>query len=245
MKNNKSYIGITFIILVFGIFVVPKIIDRISNDTITEGNRLNKVKIGVLTTNTDSELVKFSKVPEFNFRNQDSLELGNSFFKGKVYVVEFFFTTCPTICPIMTESMLQIEDKFGDLENFAIASFTINPVYDTPSVLKEYKATHGIKSKNWQMLTGSHDDIMKLANKGFNLYAAMEDKAPGGFEHSGMFALVDKNGFIRSRKDEYGNPILCYRGITESSKDELGEVIDTSYHQLTELKQDIIKLLKE
>ena len=84
MKNNKSYIGITFIILVFGIFVVPKIIDRISNDTITEGNRLNKVKIGVLTTNTDSGLVKFSKVPEFNFRNQDSLELGNSFFKGKV-----------------------------------------------------------------------------------------------------------------------------------------------------------------
>jgi len=245
MKNNKSYIGITFIILVFGIFAVPKIIDRISNDGITESNRLNKVKKGVQSTNTDSGLVKFSKVPEFNFRNQDSLELGNSFFEDKVYVVEFFFTTCPTICPIMTESMLQIEDKFGDLEDFAIASFTINPVYDTPSILKEYKSIHGIKSKNWQMLTGNHDDIMKLANKGFNLYAAMEDKAPGGFEHSGMFALVDKNGFIRSRKDEHGNPILCYRGITETSKDELGEVIDTSHHQLTELKQDILKLLKE
>lgn len=245
MKGNKSYIGITFIILVFGIFAIPKIIDRISNDTITDANRLNKVKKGVQTTDVDSGLVKFNKVPEFNFRNQDSLELGNSFFENKVYVVEFFFTTCPTICPIMTESMLQIEDKFGDLDDFAIASFTINPVYDTPSVLKQYIGTHGIKSKNWQMLTGSHDDIMKLANKGFNLYAAMEDKAPGGFEHSGMFALVDKNGFIRSRKDEYGNPILCYRGITETSKDELGEVIDTSYHQLTELKQDILKLLKE
>lgn len=245
MKGNKSYIGITFIILVFGIFAIPKIIDRISNDTITDANRLNKVKKGEQSTNVDSGLVKFNKVPEFNFRNQDSLELGNSFFENKVYVVEFFFTTCPTICPIMTESMLQIEDKFGDLDDFAIASFTINPVYDTPSVLKQYIDTHGITSKNWQMLTGSHDDIMKLANKGFNLYAAMEDKAPGGFEHSGMFALVDKNGFIRSRKDEYGNPILCYRGITETSKDELGEVIDTSYHQLTELKQDILKLLKE
>jgi len=245
MKNNKSYIGITFIILVFGIFAVPKIIDRISNDGITDGNRLNKVKVGIQSTNADSGLVRFSKVPDFNFRNQDSLVLDNSFFDGKVYVVEFFFTTCPTICPIMTQSMLQIEDKFGDLDDFAIASFTINPVYDTPSVLKEYTVTHGIKSKNWQMLTGNHDDIMKLANNGFNLYAAMEDKAPGGFEHSGMFALVDKDGFIRSRKDEYGNPILCYRGITETSKDELGEVIDTSHHQLTELKQDILKLLKE
>jgi protein SCO1/2 len=105
--------------------------------------------------------------------------------------------------------------------------------------------SYGIKSENWQMLTGSHNDVMSLANKGFNLYAAMENKAPGGFEHSGMFALVDKNGFIRSRKDEFGNPILCYRGITETSKDELGEVIDTSIHQLTELKQDILKLLKE
>jgi len=245
MKNNKSYIGITFIILVFGIFAIPKIIDRISNDTITDANRLNKVKKGVQSTYTDSGLVKFNKVPDFNFRNQDSIELGNSFFKDKVFVVEFFFTTCPTICPIMTQSMLQIEDKFGDLDDFAIASFTINPAHDTPSVLNKYMVDHGIKSKNWQMLTGSHDDVMKLANKGFNLYAAMEDKAPGGFEHSGMFALVDKNGFIRSRKDEFGNPILCYRGITETSKDELGEVVDTSYHQLTELKQDILKLLKE
>ena len=245
MKGNKSYIGITFIILIFGIFAIPKIIDRISNDTIKDANRLNKVKKGVQSTDSKSGLVKFNKVPEFNFRNQDSLELGNSFFEDKVYVVEFFFTTCPTICPIMTESMLQIEEAFGDLDDFGIASFTINPVFDTPSVLKEYINVHGIKSKNWQMLTGNHDDIMKLANKGFNLYAAMEDKAPGGFEHSGMFALVDKNGFIRSRKDEFGNPILCYRGITETSKDELGEVIDTSHHQLTELKQDILKLLKE
>jgi protein SCO1/2 len=145
----------------------------------------------------------------------------------------------------MTQSMLEIEESFGDLDDFAIASFTINPAYDTPSVLKEYMKSYGIKSENWQMLTGSHNDVMSLANKGFNLYAAMENKAPGGFEHSGMFALVDKNGFIRSRKDEFGNPILCYRGITETSKDELGEVIDTSTHQLTELKQDILKLLKE
>jgi protein SCO1/2 len=245
MKNSKSYIGISFIILVFGIFAIPKIINRISNNQVTDGSRLNKVIKGVQSIDKASGLSKFNKVPAFSFRNQDSLVIDNTFFNDKVYVVEFFFSTCPTICPIMTQSMIQIDDAFGDLEDFAIASFTINPNYDTPSVLKAYMKDYNIDSKNWQMLTGNEDKIMNLANKGFNLYAAMEEKAPGGFEHSGMFALVDKNGFIRSRQDQFGNPILCYRGITETSKDELGIVIDTSYHQLTELKQDILKLMKE
>lgn len=243
--KNKSYIGITFVILIFGIFAVPKIVDRISNDSVLDGNRLNKVKRVVKITEGDSELTKFGKVPKFNFVNQDSVQVDNSFFNDKVYVVEFFFTTCPTICPIMTQSMLKIESAFGDLDNFAIASFTINPDHDTPSVLKEYMLNHGVTSKNWQMLTGNESDIMTLANKGFDLYAAAKEKAPGGFEHSGMFALVDKHGVIRSRQDEFGNPILYYRGITETSKDEAGDVIDTSMHQITELKQDILKLLKE
>jgi protein SCO1/2 len=243
--KNKSYIGISFVILIFGIFAVPKIIDRISNNNTLDNNRLSTVKHGISTTTDASELVKFGKVPEFKFINQDSLSISNSFFDDKVYVVEFFFTTCPTICPIMTKSMLEIESAFGDLDNFAIASFTINPVHDTPSVLKKYMKTHGVTSKNWQMLTGDVSKIMALSNKGFDLYAAAKDIAPGGFEHSGMFALVDKNGMIRSRKDEFGNPILYYRGITETSKDETGEVIDTSLHQITELKQDILKLLKE
>ncbi len=245
MMKNKSYIGITFIILVFGIFAIPKIVDRISNNKVVEGDRLNKVKQKVQTTGKTASLVKFGKVPEFEFTNHDSISVGSSFFKDKVYVVEFFFTTCPTICPIMTKNMLQIESAFGDLENFAIASITINPAHDTPSVLKEYRASHGISSKNWQLLTGEQEAVLGLANKGFDLYAAAKEKAPGGFEHSGMFALVDKNGYIRSRKDEFGNPILYYRGITETSTDEAGEAIATSLHQITELKQDILKLLKE
>ncbi|MGB0896051.1 MAG: SCO family protein [Flavobacteriaceae bacterium] len=243
--KNKSYIGITFIILIFGIFAIPKIVDRVSNNTILDTNRLNTVKRGIQTGKSGSELVKFGAVPEFSFLNQDSIKIDNTFFKDKVYVVEFFFTTCPTICPIMTKNMLQIESAFGDLDDFGIASFSINPTHDTPSVLKEYMRDHGIASKNWQMLTGDEAKIIQLSNTGFDMYAAAQEMAPGGFEHSGMFALIDKNGDIRSRQDEFGNPILYYRGITETSKDEAGVVIDTSYHQITELKQDILKLLKE
>lgn len=243
--KNKSYIGITFIILIFGIFAIPKIVDRVSNNTIVDGNRLNSIEAPKADKVAATDLVKFNAVPEFSFTNQDGVEITNTFFKDKVYVVEFFFTTCPTICPIMTESMLTIEDAFGNVQDFAIASITINPATDTPETLKSYMKDYGISSKNWQMLTGNREAIMTLANKGFNLYAAMEDKAPGGFEHSGMFALVDKDGFIRSRKDEFGNPILCYRAITETTKDELGHITDTSHHQLTALKEDILKLLNE
>jgi len=242
--KNKSYIGISFIILVFGIYAIPKIVDKLANGGVVKEDRMNRVQHD-LSENKASDLVKFGKVPAFQFINQDSIAVSNDFFKGKVYVVEFFFSTCPTICPIMTKNMTKIANAFGDVENFGIASFTINPDGDTPSVLKAYQKEYDITMKNWQMLTGNRDQIMKLANKGFNLYAAMENKAPGGFEHSGMFALVDKKGYIRSRKDEYGNPILCYRGVGGTRKDETGEVIDKTLPQITELKQDILKLLKE
>jgi len=242
--KNKSYIGISFIILVFGIYAIPKIIAGFKNHTIVKEDRLSRVQQD-LSEGKKSGLVKFGKVPDFNFINQDSVVVTNDFFKGKVYVVEFFFTSCPTICPIMTDNMIKIADAFKQDNNFAIASFSINPSKDTPAVLRKYRAEHGIKNKNWNMLTGNRDAIMQLANKGFNLYAAMEEKVPGGFEHSGMFALVDKNGYIRSRKDAFGNPILCYRGVGGTRKDETGEVIDKTLPQITELKQDILKLLKE
>src|SRR5690606_28822476 len=80
-------------------------------------------------------------------------------------------------------------------------------------VLKAHAEQLGVKSSNWHFLTGEKDYIMNLSNKGFNLYAGENVQADGGFEHSGLFALIDKNGNIRSRKDQHGNPILYYDGI--------------------------------
>src|SRR5690606_41603645 len=82
---------------------------------------------------------------------------------------------------------------------FGVASFSINPAHDTTEVLKEYESQHGITNPNWHLLTGKKEDIYKLSNEGFNLYTAQDDEVEGGFEHSGNFALIDKNGFIRSR----------------------------------------------
>ena len=214
MKKNYSYIGISFIILLFGIYAVPKIISHFQK----------------------SDLVTFKKAPYFEFINQNGKIITNKNFEGKVYVVEFFFTTCPTICPIMNREMLTIQNKFFGNPNFGIASISITPNTDTPTVLKEYAKNNGITHRNWHLLTGKTENVVyKLANNGFKLYAGKGDEDHGGFEHSGLFALVDKQGYFRSRKDAHGNPILYYRAIEESG----------FANQIQELKEDIKLLLNE
>lgn len=173
MFKNKSYIGISFIILVFGIWAVPKIIDRFQNDQIVKGDRLDKVS----NSNTNSEsLEKIGPAPKFELVNQDNIKITNEAYKGKVYVLEFFFSTCPTICPKMNQSMLQIEKTFFGNPNFGIVSITIDPEHDTAKVLKEHRELLGVKSSNWNFLTGDKTYIFDLSNKGFNLYAGENNK---------------------------------------------------------------------
>ncbi|SDZ88521.1 protein SCO1/2 [Flavobacterium gillisiae] len=228
MFKNKSYIGISFIILVFGIYAVPKIISRIQNNEVVKGDRLDKVEA---TKVIDEKLIKIGPAPKFDLINQDGLKITNESYKGKVYVLEFFFTTCPSICPKMNQSMLLIEKKFFGNPNFGIVSITIDPKHDTAKVLKEHAELLGVRSSNWNFLTGDREYIFDLANKGFNLYAGENSKVNGGFEHSGLFALIDKEGNIRCRKDDFGNPILYYDGLDKKG--------------VRDIQQDINILLEE
>ena len=228
MLKNKSYIWVSLVILVFGIYAVPKIIDKIENNEVVKGDRLDKVSN---SSTENDKLVKIGPVPKFELLNQDNLKISNETYKGKVYVLEFFFSTCPSICPKMNQSMLQIEKTFFGNPNFGIVSITIDPEHDTPAVLKAHREFLGVKSSNWNFLTGDKTYIFDLSNKGFNLYAGQNNKAQGGFEHSGLFALIDKNGTIRCRKDEFGNPILYYDGLEKKG--------------VRDIQQDIAILLKE
>ncbi|MFE3846483.1 SCO family protein [Flavobacterium sp. LB3P45] len=223
MLKNKSYIGISFIILLFGIYAVPRIVNRIQNNDVVKGDRLDK--IGSVSKN-DQKLVKIGPAPKFELMNQDNKKISNETYKGKVYVLEFFFTTCPSICPKMNLSMLAIENKFFGNPNFGIVSITIDPSHDTPEVLKAHAKLLGVKSSNWNFLTGDRTYIFNLANKGFNLYAGENSKVNGGFEHSGLFALVDKNGDIRCRKDDFGNPILYYDGLDKKGVRDIQQDIN-------------------
>ena len=246
MKKSKySYVGISFIILIFGIIVIPKIVDRIQNNDITRSESRSKaVQMTVSDTTALSYLIingEPKKVMDFKFSNQDGVMISNADFEGKVYLVEFFFSTCPTICPKMNRNLVDIQNTFPDRPDFGIASFTINPEYDTQEVLKTYAENYGVTNPNWHFMTGNKDAIYNLANTGFNLYAAEVEGADGGFEHSGNFALIDKQGYIRSRTDAYGNPKIYYKGIISQAEqfNEEGESEDISA-----LKEDILKLLE-
>ena len=206
-KKNYTYVWVSLIILVFGIIFVPKIIDRVKRGAVVQNDRMN-------VKNSSDALSyillngKKRRVPTFSFINQDSLVISDKDYNGKVYVVEFFFTSCPSICPIMNKNLVEIQSVFGDNDHFGIASFSITPEYDTPKVLKEYAERYGITDLDWHLMTGDRDKIYELANEGFYIFAAETPEAPGGFEHSGLFALIDKNGYIRSRVDQFGNPIV-------------------------------------
>ena len=132
--------------------------------------------------------------------------------------------------------MKKIENKFGNKENFGIASFTIDPTYDTPQVLKNYAESYNVFSQNWHFLTGEKENIYSLANEGFNIFASVNPKVAGGFEHQGYFALIDKKGFIRSRSDKFGNPIVYYMGVDQEN---------VKLQEVDLLIEDIEKLLKE
>ncbi len=244
-KTNYSYIGISFVILVFGIYFIPKIIDRINSEDVSRNESRSDFADENKTKLSDLAFIEINgerkTVPDFSFTNQNGKIITNKDYIGKVYVIEFFFTTCPTICPRMNANLIQIQNSFSEYDNFGVASFTINPEHDTSEVLKAYADSYGVTNPNWNLMTGNQETIYKLANEGFNLYTAKDESVAGGFEHSGNFALIDKNGFIRSRVVN-GNPIIFYNGMISPEEKVDDEGIS---EEITILKEDITKLLNE
>ena len=204
--------------------------DRIENESINDSKRLSiSDELSFIKLNGEKR-----KVADFLFLNRDSLFISNQDFKGKVFVAEFFFTRCPSICIEMNKNMKILDELYGNRDDFGIASFTIDPENDTPTTLKKYSELIEVKSKNWHFLTGDKKDIYELSNKGFNIFSSINEAVDGGFEHQGFFALIDKDGYIRSRVNDYGAPIVYYSGITNENEDVQG---------IEMIKEDIDKLL--
>ena len=229
---NLKYVGLFLIIIIFAILFIPKIIDRVSTNPMVESNRSQSAEpLSYIVLNGEAK-----KVPSFAFTNQDSLFVSNEDFSGKVYIAEFFFTSCPSICQMMNKNMKLIEGQYGTRGDFGIASFTIDPSNDTPTVLKKYAEDYEVFSQNWHFLTGEKNAIYSLANTGFNIFASVNPQVEGGFEHQGYFALIDKKGFIRSRTDQFGNPIVYYMGLDKEN---------VEVQEVDMLIEDIKKLLNE
>ncbi len=184
------------------------------------------------------------EVPAFELTDQNNKIIDNQDMLGKVYVVEFFFANCPTICPVMNQNLKEV-DKEINHPDFGVISITIDPKRDTSENLKIHADRLGITNPNWHFLTGDRDYIYQLSKK-FNIYVGEDENTAEGLNHSGKIALIDKNGKIRSRYDERGFPILYYSGLNYSDAEGKQESLGGVYHpQIEWLKEDIKKLLEE
>lgn len=142
----------------------------------------------------------YHTIPDFAFIDQDSQIVTNETFKGKIYVADFFFISCPTICPKVTKQMLRIYKHFEDDDRVALLAHTIDVKHDTIPRLKDYATKLGVRTDKWHFVTGDKEAIYDIADDYFSI--AIEDPdAPGGFDHSGKIILVDDKRRVRSFAD--------------------------------------------
>lgn len=142
----------------------------------------------------------YKTIPKFSFLNQDSVEITNKDFDNSIYIADFFFTSCPSICPIMHRNMLKIHDKYKGNEELMFLSHSIDFKYDTPSVLKAYGEKLGISGNQWQFASGSKESIYGIAAD-YMVFAAEDEQVAGGYEHQGWFILIDKDKRVRGAYD--------------------------------------------
>ena len=164
----------------------------------------------------------YHTVSDFSFVDQDSALVTNETYDGKIYIADFFFTTCPSICPIMHTQMLRVYEQFKDEDRLGMLSYSIDPSHDSVSVLKDYADRLGVEDvAKWHFVTGDKDKIYDLGQNGYMVAAREDPNAPGGQVHSGALILVDKERHIR--------------GFYDGTKPE----------KVDQLLLDIPKLLKE
>jgi len=169
-------------------------------------------------------------IPEFSLISAQGEEINKEMMDSTIYVVSFFFTTCPTICPAMNFHLNKIENRFKGYPNFKLLSITVDPEKDSVQALAEYQKERNYREGKWIFTTGDKTSVYALAKSLF-LNAFEDQTAEGGFLHSTSVVIVDWNGRIRSRKDERGNIVGSY------------DVLDVT--QLNDLESDIKVLIAE
>ncbi len=158
------------------------------------------------------EVAEFHKIPDFTLINQNGDTLTQKSFDGKIYITDFFFTTCPGICPKMTDNMSILQKEFIDDQDILLLSHSVTPGIDSVSVLKEYASYRDIQDDKWHLVTGKREEIYSL---GRNYYFVEEDlgveKDTNDFLHTENFLLIDKNKHIRG----------IYNGLNKTSINQL------------------------
>ena len=163
---------------------------------------------------------KYHKISDFSLTNQNGETITQDYYENKIYIADFFFTTCPTICPIMTENMYQIQEKTIE-NNVLLVSYSVTPEIDSVSQLKKYAIEKGVKDNKWNLLTGDKKQIYDLARKSY--LVAKNDGNGGKYDmiHTENFVLIDKEkrirGFYDGTSEEEMNKLLIDVEILKNS----------------------------
>lgn len=143
----------------------------------------------------------YHTIPDFTFVNQDSIAVTPKTFEDKIYVADFFFTSCTTICPIMKNEMQRVYNEYKGNPQVAFLSHSIDPAHDKIPVLKEYAQDLGVENNQWHFVTGEQEDIFNIAQKHYMVTALEDSTVPDGVLHSGAFILIDQERRIRGYYD--------------------------------------------
>lgn len=202
LKDNHKLILFVLAVFPFLLFGVFKMIMRdAQNDLIsTFSFPYKKFPVGLDTVDYSGNKVidtVFHTIPQFNFQNQFGQYISNDNYKGKIYIADFFFTSCPVQCPKMTRQMKKLQDEFIRDDKIMFASFSIDPARDSVQRLKEYADEYEIIPGKWNLMTGDRDLIYDLAKNGFKISAADEKDGLSEIIHSDRFILIDPDGNIR------------------------------------------------
>ena len=185
------------IIIVIGITIAYNMNDKPKLLKVYNPIDLNPELVDESVRNVD----KFHRVGSFNLTNQDGNEVTENDFKDKIYVTDFFFVTCPTICPKMTKQMNRVYDEFKENDDISFLSHTVMPEADSVPVLKEYADEIGVSSEKWKFVTGDRKQIYNLARKTYFAAVTEGDGGIDDFVHTENFVLVDKEKKLRGFYD--------------------------------------------
>lgn len=215
MTSIKKWL-ILFAILIFP-YIIVQIIERSTHNILTLGYIENK-NLDLDSLGGVIELIDSLQVPPFSLINQDGKYLNNNDLLGTNYIVNFFFTSCPTICPTTTLNLIELQNKIDkyEINDFKIISISVDPENDTPKVLKSYAESMNINLSNWELLTGSEKEIYDLVRSGFSLSVGQDSLAPGGVFHSSNITIVDSKGYLRTGLDKKKNIKFVYDGTLYS-----------------------------
>jgi protein SCO1 len=213
LVNKKSIKNFNIGIVLFLIFVLPPLVYFYTTRGYNTFSKLEVIgKEG-------------HKIPDFSFINQNNDVVIKDSLNGNIYIANFFFTSCPTICPVMTKNMAYVQRKLRVYPDIRFLSHTVDPINDTPERMLDYINT--LKSKNininlanWDFVTGDKTELYEIASAYF-VNVSPDSLAPGGFLHSEYFVIIDKEGKVRSGIDKNNNVVGVYDGTNDAQMKDL------------------------